>query len=587
MKDNKNSEQPALFSTVTKYFKKYQRYLYLGGITILVSNALMLYTPYLTKKIFDGLEEDAPLSEIKNYVLLIIGLTIVGGFFRFGMRRTIIWMSRFIEYDLRDELMAHLLKLSQSFYHQTRTGDIMARLTNDLEAVRQMVGPGVMYISDSIVKLVIAFSMMIYLSPKLTLYAAIPLTILPIAVNLVANMLHKKSMKIQEQFSTLTTTAQENLSGIRVIKAYQQEDHEINNFAKHSSKYVELNMSLAKLQGVFMPVMRLTATLSYLAVFFFGGLAVIDGDISLGTVVAFFAYLSIVMWPVIALGWVLALYQRGTASLKRINKILHTEPEIDDNSSQLYNEKMNGDIEFRNLRFKYNGDYVLDGINLKINAGQSVGIIGMTGSGKTTLVSLLPRLFQVDKGQLLIDNIDITDWSLKSLRSQIGFATQEPFLFSDTIANNIQFGLDNNDDEMMASSADTAALSKDIQMFPDGYETVVGERGITLSGGQKQRTAIARAIVVDPSILILDDATSAVDTETEHEINDRIKTVLKGRTSIIISHRISAVKDTDLIICLENGKIEEQGTHEELLLQNGIYADLYRSQLLEMELENL
>ncbi len=580
-------DSPKLFSTISGYFRKYRGYLIAGSIAVLATNILLLYTPYLTKIIFDRLEAKAPSGEILKYVLLIIGLTLVAGIFRFLMRRTIIWMSRYIEYDLRCDIMSHLLKLSPSFYHRTRTGDIMARMTNDLEAVRQMIGPGVMYISDSFVKLVISFSVMIYLSAELTLYVTIPMLILPLAVNLVGNMLYRRSMRIQEHFSLLTNTAQENLAGIRVVKAYGQEEFELENFATQSLKYIELNMSLARLQGVFFPLMRLIASFSYLAVFFMGGLAIIDGSISLGTVVAFFAYVSVITWPVIALGWVLSLYQRGSASLKRINNILHSQPDIDNVSGGGHAVPMKGKIEFKNLTFGYNGANVLDGINLTIEPGQTVGLIGLTGSGKTTLVSLLPRLYPVERGQLLIDGVDINDWAIHSLRRQIGFATQEPFLFSDTVGNNILFGTDDHDREIMAAAADTAALTKDVEDFPDRWDTLVGERGITLSGGQKQRTAIARAIVVDPAILILDDATSAVDTETEHEINERIKKVLTGRTSIIISHRVSAVKDADTILYLHGGRIVEQGAHEALMQLDGRYAQLYRSQLLALELDQL
>ncbi|MDF1545781.1 MAG: ABC transporter ATP-binding protein, partial [bacterium] len=560
------------FSTVTRYLSKYRRYLILGGFAVLATNLLSLYAPYLTKEVFDLLEAGAETSQIMRLALAILGLALGAAVFRFLMRRTIIWMSRFIEYDLRSDLMAHLLKLSSSFYHRNRTGDIMARMTNDLEAIRQMVGPGVMYLSDAFLKLLISFSVMIYLSPSLTLYAAIPLVILPIAVNLIANQLHKRSMKIQEQFSQLTATAQENLSGIRVVKAYRQEEEEISNFSQHSSKYIRLNMSLVKLQGIFMPVMRLTASLSYLSVFFFGGMAVMRDEISLGTMVAFFGYLSIILWPVIALGWVMSLYQRGTASLKRVNGIFATSPDTDARTENVHSAEMKGHVEFRNLTFAYNGDSVLSNINLEIAPGQSIGIIGATGSGKTSLISILPRLYPVQPGQLFIDGVDINDWDLQALRRQIGIATQEPFLFSDTLRNNIAFGLDTSDDASVEAAATSAALYKDVDSFPNRFDTLVGERGITLSGGQKQRTSIARAIITNPAILILDDATSAVDTETEHEINDRISEVLTGRTSIIISHRISAVKEADLIIYLEEGKIKEQGRHEELISADGEYA---------------
>lgn len=574
------------FSTVTRYLTKYKKYLWLGGIAVVLSNVLILVMPYITKLVFDALENNADNSVILKYVIIGFLLSLFSGVFRFMMRRTIIWMSRYIEYDLRGEIFAHLLKLNPSFYHNTRTGDLMAHMTNDLEAVRQMIGPGIMYISDTIIKLTVAFAFMIYLSPILTFWAVIPLVILPFMVNKLGNMLHKRSMRVQEKFSELTAAAQENLSGIRVVKAYRQEDNEKKFFTGLSSQYITLNMSLAKLQGLFMPSMRFIATLSYLIVFYFGGLQIIDGKLGLGDIVAFFGYLSMILWPMIAIGWVTSLYQRGKASLQRINKILHAEPLVASNGNKV-DQPMDGQIEFRNLTFAYNDSVVLKNISLTIESGQTIGLIGKTGSGKSTLVALLAHLFPVDRGQLFIDGIDINDWPLDKLRKQIGFATQEPFLFSTTLFENIQFGNPESVEADIHSMAEIADLKKDIDDFPMGFETIVGERGITLSGGQKQRTAIARAIVRKPSILILDDATSAVDTETEHQINDRIKQILKKRTSIIISHRVSSVKDADMIMYLHDGSIAEQGSHEELMKLNGMYAELYKSQLLEMELEQL
>jgi ATP-binding cassette subfamily B protein len=575
------------FDTVIKYLKHYKKYLVVGSIAVIFSNILILYIPYITKLVFDALENNQGISLILNLVFLAVGLSLVSGIFRFVMRRTIIWMSRHIENDLRSELFAHLLTLNPSFYHQNRTGDLMARLTNDLEAVRQVVGPGLMYISDTIVKLVVSFGFMIYLSPRLTLYAAIPLIIIPFAVYLIGNLLHARSMKVQEKFSEITANAQENLSGIRVIKAYRQEANEIENFSLLSKLYIKLNMALAKLQGVFIPSMRLISGMSYLVVFYFGGLEIINGQLQLGDIVAFFGYLSMIIWPMIAIGWVTSLYQRGKASLSRINKILFTEPKVSDNGHPEFKKTLNGKIEFKNLNFAYNGTDVLSNINLTFEAGQTIGLVGKTGSGKTTLVSLIARLFPVERGKLFIDGIDINDWPLNDLRQNIGFATQEPFLFSDSVKENIRFGNDKSTIEEVENASKIAALSKDIDTFHNGYETIVGERGITLSGGQKQRTAIARALISDPVILILDDATSAVDTETEDQINERIKDVLHQRTSIIISHRVSAVKDADMIIYLEDGKVSEKGSHEHLLSLNGNYAELYRSQLLEIELEQL
>lgn len=575
------------FATITKYFKKYKWYLVVGGVAVVLSNVLILIIPYISKLIFDALEADKGSSVILKYVIISFGLAVFSGVFRFTMRRTIIWMSRYIEYDLREEMFSHLLKLSPTFYYQNRTGDLMARMTNDLEAVRRMIGPGVMYISDTILKLTISFAFMIYLSPRLSLYAFIPLVVLPFAVYKIGNLLHIRSMKVQNKFAEITATAQENLAGIRVIKAYRQEKEETENFSRLSNDYIDLNMSLAKVQGLFFPSMRLVAGVSYLVVFYFGGLDIIKGNLQLGDVVAFFGYLSMILWPMIAIGWVTSLYQRGKASLIRINRILSTTPVIKNRGNNSYQKPMQGKIEFKNLSFGYNGHPVIDNIDLTITPGQTVGLVSMTGGGKTTLVSLLARLFPVKRGQLFIDDVDINDWDLKSLRGQIGFATQEPFLFSDTIEENIRFGLQNISHEQIVKVTNIAALDKDISAFPDGYKTIVGERGITLSGGQKQRVTIARALLTNPAILILDDTTSSVDTETEEQINRRIKSFLKNRTSIIISHRVSSVKDADLILYVYEGKIVEQGTHRQLLKQNGHYAQLHKMQLLEKELEQL
>ncbi len=586
-KSTDNSHSESRFTTITKYLKKYKWYLVCGGIAVLFANVLMLIIPALTGKIIDGLKGNAPLSDIRNLVIISMVLALFSGFFRFGTRRTIIWMSRHLEYDLRKEIFNHLLKLSPSFYHQNRTGDIMARMTNDLEAVRQMSGPAIMYSTNAIINLVIGFSFMIYFSPKLTLIAMAPLIIMPMAVNKIGNVFHKRQAAIQKHFALLTSTTQENIAGIRVVKAFKQEEAEVNHFGSISQKYINLNMDLAKIQGVFIPLMRLVAAVSYLSVFYFGGMAVINGEMTLGTVIAFFGYLGIMHWPVIAVGWVVSLYQRGKASLDRINNVLRTSPDIENDNDDLKKDHIKGKIEFRQLSFSYNSQKILDGINLTINPGQSLGLIGLTGSGKTTIVNLISRLNVAPKDQLFIDDLDINQWDLESLRSQIGFATQEPFLFSDTIEGNIKFGRFNSEEKDVYNASDISDLSKDIDSFPDKFNTIIGERGITLSGGQKQRTAIARAIIIDPSILILDDATSSVDTETEHEIQKRIKTVLDGRTSIIISHRVSSVKDADIIAYLEKGKIVEQGSHKELMKLKGRYADLYHSQLLEQELEDL
>lgn len=597
-------ELPGRFSVIGKYLGQYRGYLIWGFLFIILANTFSLVTPYIIKSVVNLLEgKDLRAPLVERYLamfhqsdtmdkilwlgLLVIALSIVAGIFRFMVRRTIIWMSRFLEYRLRGQLVEHLLGMSQSFYHNNRTGDIMARATNDLEAVRMMVGPGIMHIANTIVGLVIALGFMLSMSVKLTLYAMLPMLIFPFIVNKLGNLIHKKFTKIQEKFSDMNVVAQENLAGVRVVKAYRQEEPEIKNFSQVSREYVDLNLHMAKLQGLFFPLIHFLASGINLVVLYFGGRAVMGGDISLGTIVAFFAYLHMMFWPIFAMGWVVSLYQRGTASLDRINRILFTESAVADKADDLHDAPMQGRIEFRNLTFSYDETPVLEDVNLTIEPGRTVGIMGMTGSGKTTLVSVLSRLYPVERGQVFIDGIDVNDWKLVSLRRQIGVATQEPFLFSDTIGENIRFGVEDASFDQVQSVAGASALAKDVETFPQGFETLVGERGITLSGGQKQRTAIARALMGDPAILVLDDATSSVDTETEHEIHQRVHRAQADRTTLIISHRVSSVKDADMIIYLDDGRVAEEGTHEELLALNGHYARLYSSQLLEQEIEAL
>ncbi len=585
---DESTTDPIGLSTVTRYLRKYRGYLIVGAIVTILSNGLLLYNPLLIGQIFDKLESAAPMSDVAGLLWLMVGISIIAGVFRFLMRRSIIWMSRKIEYHLRGDIVSHLLSLPSSWYDRHRTGDVIARLTNDLEAVRQMSGPAIMQVGNTIVTVIVSLAFMISLSPILTLYALVPAIVLPFVVNRLSTLSHQRYQRIQEFFGTLTNTAQENLAGVRVVKAYGQESAEFDHFAGMSKRYFDLNMDMGKLQAMFWPLIAAVSGGLTLSVLYLGGLRVMDGEVSLGTLIAFFVYLNLLLWPVMALGWVVSLYQRGRVSLARINRVLAAKSDLELSNGPGVQQPVNGTIEFRNLHFAYEtGPEVLSGIDLSIPAGSTLGIIGLTGSGKTTLISLIARQYPVAPGQLFVDGIDVNDWDIDYLRSQIGVATQEPFLFSETLRENLRFGRDGATDEQIAEAADTAALRKDIDSFADGFDTIVGERGITLSGGQKQRTAIARALLVNPRILILDDATSAVDTETDHEINERIHRRANRSTTLIISHRVSSVKESDRIIYLEDGRIVESGSHDELVALNGRYAELYRTQVMASEIEAL
>jgi ATP-binding cassette subfamily B multidrug efflux pump len=519
-------------------------------------------------------------------------LALVAGVFRFAMRRSIIWASRKAEYDLRNLLFTKFLSLDQTYYNNTRTGDLMAHATNDIEAVRMLIGPAIMNIFNTFVSLFVAVGFMITLSVKLTMMTVIPMIFLALTVNRLGSLVHKRFLKIQAHFSHLTSMAQENLAGVRVIKAYRREQSEIDRFAKQSRKYVDLNLSMLRISGAFRPLIFMIAGFVMLVVLYMGGRYVAAGEITLGTLVAFFGYMGWLIWPMMALGWVISLYQRGTASLDRINKILDTEPNITDpKGGDDARIDVKGRIEFRHLTFAYPGTDeskpILEDINLIIEPGTRLGIIGPTGSGKTTLVSLIPRLYPTQPGQLFVDDIDITLWPLSALRQAVGFVPQETFLFSDTLAANINYSTDQSINDGVPDAARLAAIHSDIAQFPEQYDTILGERGITLSGGQKQRTALARAIMKNPAVLILDDATSSVDTETEETIFANLEKVLPGRTSIIISHRVSSIQECDHIVYIDDGRVAEQGTHRELMALNGSYAALYRRQLMEEQLENM
>ena len=466
----------------------------------------------------------------------------------------------------------------------------MAHATNDVNAVRAFLGPAVMYSMDTSIRLTMVIALMISLNFSLTIYTLLPLPLLSFLVYKIGKKIHERFTKIQEKFAELTTKAQENFSGIRVIKSYVREDGEIESFKEMSRDYLEKNMRMIKVQAMLMPILFIITGLSLIIVILIGGGKIISGSMNLGELTAFTFYLGILIWPMIAFGWVVNIVQQGEASMKRLNKIFHEPYEINDTEDTDKNIiHLKGGIEFRNVSFRYGEHlpYVLKDVNLKIPEGSTIAVMGYTGSGKTTLVNLIPRLYDVSSGELLIDGRNVKKIPLDSLRKNIGYVQQEPFLFSDTLLNNISYGVRDINLEKVKEVASIANFNKDIESFPHGYETISGERGITLSGGQKQRATLARALAVDPEILILDDSFSSVDTNTEEEILKNLKNFMKGRTSIIISHRISTVKDADNIIVLSEGKIAEEGTHDKLVSLNGIYADLHYKQLLEKELEEL
>jgi ATP-binding cassette, subfamily B, multidrug efflux pump len=577
------------------YLTKYRKTLLLGLFAIICSNVFTVIQPHFIGVAIDrlkiGLEAHTLVeTDLIYYACLIVGFTVIAGIFSYATRQTIIVVSRHIEFDLRNNFLAHIQKLSHSYFQNTPTGDLMAHATNDIGAVRNAVGPGIMYPADTVVTFTMVLTMMLIKDVRLTLLTLIPLPFVSFAVYKLGKMINVKFQERQEQFSKLTTRAQENLSGIRVVKAYVREKYETDRFREMSWEYLKKNLTLAKYQSIIWPAMFLLVGISLVITIYYGGIQVIDKKVSIGTLTAFFAYLVMLIWPMIAFGWVTNILQQGAAAMNRLSKIFDTEPGIRDSDQTDYSiETINGGIEFRSITFYHDNSKnpVLKDINLVIEKGKTLAVVGYTGSGKSTLVNLIPRLYDVKEGNILIDGIDIKKIPLEVLRSCIGYVPQENFLYSETIANNISYGVDESSQENILQASEVSQLKNDVTEFPNQFETLVGERGITLSGGQKQRASIARAVIRDPRILILDDALSAVDTYTEEEILKGLRKVMKHRTSIIISHRISTVKDADTIIVLDKGTIAEQGTHVELVALGGIYADLHNKQLLEEELEKL
>ncbi len=528
-------------------------------------------------------------ERILFFALLIFGVALVGGILRFVQRHTIQGVARQMEFHLRADFFLHLQKLSAAYYDNVRTGDLMTRATSDLNAIRMVLSSAVMYTADATVFFGLALIIMLRIDATLTVVALLPYPVLAVLIRFLGKRLHARYEKIQEGFSTLNTKVQENLSGVRVVKAYTLEASEIEHFQALNQEFVDRNQQQIRLMTFFFPLFRFLPGIGRVVLLWMGGLHVIQGQITLGDFVAFNAYLLMLVRPMITLGFIVNTFERGAASMGRIQAILDEKPEISDGEQVKWGIRdIEGEIEFRDLNFAYpDGTPVLKDINLKIERGKTLAIVGGTGSGKSTLVNLIPRIRQAERGTVFVDGIDIQDIPLKVLRSNIGVVKQEPFLFSDYLQNNIAYGLETPDEKQIKDAAHTADLLEQIEEFPNGLETFLGERGMTISGGQRQRTALARAIIIKPKILILDDAFANVDTQTEDTILSRLAEIMKDRTTILISHRISTVKDADHIVVLDEGSIVETGTHEQLVEQNGIYAGIYETQLLQEELEEL
>ena len=603
---------PKSLRPLLPYLKRYRWSYALGTLCVFLTNGIWILFPLVLGKAADDLHEGVTRHKLLVYAGMLLAIAVTKGIFQFLTRWIVIGISRDVEFDLRNDLFAHLEVLSYSYYQRHRTGDIMARATNDLNAVRMLLGPAIMYSANTIVYTAGALAFMISISPWLTLYTFLPLPAVSIVIQTFGRRIHERFERIQAMFSDISARAQENFSGARLIRAYVQEEAEIRAFEAENQEYIRRSLKLVRLMGMLWPTLELMLGCAVVLVLWLGGREVIhglshvtlvsnlgnshpaitttlslSGSMTVGQFVSFSTYMMQLTWPVIALGWVINIFQRGTASLIRINEIMQEQPEIQDaaGAQECENDyEIAGEIEFRGLNFSYEGKQVLHNLNLRVPAGSSLAIVGPTGSGKTTLVSLIPRIYDAEPGMVLIDGRPIREYPLATLRKNIGFVPQETFLFSDRIRENIAFGVDSATDRDIHNAADAANIATDIESFPEGYETMVGERGITLSGGQKQRTAIARALIRNPKILILDDALSSVDTHTEDKILNHLRDVMRGRTTIFISHRVSTVRNADRIAVLHSGRIVELGTHDELLALNGYYSDLYNKQLLEEEL---
>ncbi len=595
MEKNNNSRirRKRAVQTIINYLGKYRKRLLIGGVCLVFTHTLLLINPWLLKLTIDALKTGITRDRLLFFALLFVSVTIVSGMFRFLMRRIMIGVSRKIEFDIRGDFFSHLEALNLSFYNRHRTGDLMALATNDLNAVRALVGPGVMYSLNTIVVGAFAVSLMAVLSLKLTLVALLPMVLLTIAVYHSIKVIHRLFESVQKRFGDLNSRAQENLSGIRVVKAYAREAHELEQFRKASFTYVRENMKLFKVQSLLHPLLTTVAGLGVLFILGVGGKEVIDGHLTLGSFVAFNGYLAMLVWPMIAIGWVMNVTQRGLASMERINAVMEEKPDILElppaRAEERFADVGDYSIRFENVSFSYDPasgrERVLKNVSFTIESGETVAIIGPTGAGKTTLISLILRLIDPVEGQVLLGGVPVRDIPLEKLRGIMGLVPQDIFLFSDTIRENISFGVPSMTEEQVRLMSRSAGIQEEIEAFPLQYESMIGERGINLSGGQKQRVAIARALAKNPFILILDDALSSVDTNTEERILSSLRSVMRERTSILISHRISTVQLADRIFVLDNGEITETGTHKELIENGGLYAQMHRKQLIVSELE--
>jgi ATP-binding cassette subfamily B multidrug efflux pump len=566
------------------YFRRYRRGLALGFGALILKDVAATGLPLLIRGGIDALTAGKPLRVVVNFCALLVLLSGVKSAFQYWMRVILIGISRDIEYDLRNDLFGKLTLLAPDFYGRVRTGDVMARATNDLNAVRMMLGPGVMYWFETTLTFVLAVAVMATVDWRLTLAAILPAPLVSLVVVYFGRMIHDRFERIQAMFADISSRVQENLAGVRVIRAYVQEEAELRQFDKLNREYIAQNLALARISSMFMPLLQVLIGVTFLVVLWVGGYQVLAGRIGMGSFVMFNTYMGALIWPMFALGWVVNLMQRGTASFGRINRILDERPSIAEPAAPKVLPARGG-IAFRGVGVRYATGVALAGIDLEIPEGETVAVVGHTGCGKSTLVRLIPRLLDPTEGMVELGGVDLRELSPAALRRQIGYVPQETFLFSATLAENIAFGVEGASEEQIRRAAELAGLAPDIEGFPEGYQTMVGERGITLSGGQKQRTAIARAILRNPRILILDDALASVDTLTEERILEGLAEVMLGRTSILISHRVSTVRQAGRIIVLSGGRIVEQGTHAALIEAGGYYADLYRKQLLEEELE--